>query len=379
LTDNIEIKKPNPKLLKSVFMIPHMTTETEFDSLKFKKTPTFWIWIGLLVFTSIEVLLIFLLEPLLRVNFPALNPDTGPTDYYWKLNARDFLTMVFTWTFYGAHQASAWILIYWAHMNYRKKTLDSKKIIKYVVSMTIITVVFTFLHLLQTHVWYDGLAQDVPIITSQGSVIIMLAILLVMQNSKRGIFFGRKEKKLMRPEVAKTFMTSHQVIFSWALVYTFWFHPMDSSPALLSGFFFMGLLFAQMTLAYTRIHLNKWWILVVESYVTIHATIVAIAQWLDFNADPPMWPMFLLGFLAMLVFTYIHGLGLRNWVRWLIVASYIILLVFMYIPIPIGFGRDPSNLIMLEFLWIPLILYLIAFIAAGIAHIYLIIKKKRTS
>jgi len=109
----------------------------------------------------------------------------------------------------------------------------------------------------------------------------------------------------------------------------------------------------------------------------VHATIVAIAQWLDFDADPPMWPMFLLGFLAMIVFTYIHGLGLRNWVRWLIVGAYGVLLIFMYLPLPFGFGRDVAYFFRLEFIWIPLILYLIAFIAAVIAHIYLIIKNKR--
>ena len=173
-------------------------------------------------------------------------------------------------------------------------------------------------------------------------------------------------------------MTSHQIVFSWALVYTFWFHPMDSSPALLSGFLFMGLLFIQMTLAYTRIHFNKWWILLVESYVVIHATIVAIAQWIDFDADPPMWPMFLLGFLAMLIFTYIHGLGLPNWQRWLIVIAYFVFLVFIYIPQPFGFGREITYFLRFEFLWIPIILFLIAFIAAACAHVYLIIKNKRT-
>jgi hypothetical protein len=270
-----------------------------------------------------------------------------------------------------------WLVIFWAHQNYRNKTLDKNKIIKYITIMAFILVGFTLLHLLQTHIWYDGLAQDVPIMTSQGSVIIMLSILLVMQNPKRGLFFGRKENKLMRPEVAKTFMTSHQIIFSWALVYTFWFHPMDSSPALLSGFYFMGLLFMQMTLAYTRIHFNKWWLLLVESYVVIHATIVAIAQFVDFNITPPIWPRFLLGFLAMLVFTYIHGLGLPNWLRWSIVAAYFILLIFMYIPQPFGFGREFNYFLRFEFLWIPIILFLIAFIAAASAHVYLIFKKRR--
>ncbi|MHA2185110.1 MAG: hypothetical protein ACXAAI_08935, partial [Promethearchaeota archaeon] len=206
-------------------------------------TPVFKVWIALLIFTVIETMLIFYLEPLLRIRFPALDPDTGPSDYYWKLNVRDAMTMVITWTFYATHQLSVWIVIIWAHKNYHGKKLDEKKLLKYTVMMAVILVTFTLLHLLQTHIWYDGLAQDVAIITSQGSVIIMLSILLVMQNPKRGIFFGKKEKRLMRPEVAGTIMKSHQLIFSWALVYTFWFHPMDSSPALLRGFFLMGLLF----------------------------------------------------------------------------------------------------------------------------------------
>jgi hypothetical protein len=279
--------------------------------------------------------------------------------------------MVVTWSFYGAHQASVWLVIIWARREYKGTSLSSNKLLRYTSAMAVIMVSFTLLHLLQTHIWYDGLAQDVPIWTSQGSVIVMLALLIVMQNPRRGIFFGKKSNKLMRPEVARVFMGSHSFIFSWALVYTFWFHPMDSSPALLSGFVFMGLLFIQMTLAYTRIHVNKWWVLLLESYVTIHALLVALAQWLDFGQDPPIWPMFLLGFLAMVVFIYIHGLGLKNWLRWLIVVAFAVFVVIMYLPAPFGLGRPVTYLLRLEVLWIPIILYLIAFIAAILAHIYL--------
>ncbi len=355
-------KDPDPIDLKNISLI---------------KTPVFKVWLILILFTFIEVILIFLLEPLLRENFPVLNPDTGPTDYYWKLNMRDVFTMIITWTFYGFHQASVWILILWAQRQSYEGKLDKSKIFRYIVAMGGTTIGFTLLHLLQTHIWYDGLAQDVPIWTSQGSVIVMLSLLIVMQNPKRGLFFGKKSKKLMRPEVAKVFMKSHPIIFSWALVYTFWFHPMDSSPALLSGFFFMGLLFIQVTVAYTKIHINKWWVLLVESYVAIHATFVAVAQWLDFGANPPMWPMFLLGFLAMIVFIYIHGLGLKNWVKWIILGGYVALLVFIYVPTPFGFGRDFTYFLRLEFLWIPLILYLIAFIVALLAHGYLILKARK--
>jgi hypothetical protein len=335
------------------------------------QSTAFKVWVALIVFTLVEVLLIFLLEPLLRVRFDPLDPDTGAADYYWTLNVRDTITMIITWTFYGAHQASVWIAIIWMNKKYRENQLNKKILLNYIIYMAIIMVGFSLLHLLQTHIWYDGLAQDVPIWTSQGSVIIMLSVLLVMQNSNRGIILGKKEKRLMRPEVAKTFMKSHQLIFSWALVYTFWFHPMDSSPALLSGFLYMGLLFTQMVLAYTRLHVNKWWVFFLEFYVSIHAVIVALAQWLDFGSNQ-MWQMFLLGFLAMVVFTYMHGLGLKNWVKWLIVVLYGVLMLFIYLPPPIGLNRGIEYLLRFEFLWIPIILYLIAFIAAGIAHLYLV-------
>ena len=130
-----------------------MSTETKTvtsETVPFKKTPAFWIWIGLLIFSFIEVILIFLLEPLLRINFPPLDADTGPADYYWTLNTRDALTMVITWTFYGAHQVSVWIVIVWANRHYRNKTLDVDKTLKYTISMAVIMVGFTLLHLIQT-------------------------------------------------------------------------------------------------------------------------------------------------------------------------------------------------------------------------------------
>ena len=102
----------------------------------------------------------------------------------------------------------------------------------------------------------------------------------------------------------------------------------------------------------------------------------------NYSSCRPMgrfWAMFLLGFLAMLIFTYIHGLGLPNWLRWSIVIAYFVFMIFIYVPLPFGFGRGIANLLRLEFLWIPIILFLIAFIAAAIAHVYVIIRNKRSS
>ena len=40
-------------------------------------------------------------------------------------------------------------------------------------------VFFIVLHFVQTHLWYDGLAQDVSILSSQGSVIVLLVFVLM--------------------------------------------------------------------------------------------------------------------------------------------------------------------------------------------------------
>ena len=51
---------------------------------------------------------------------------------------------------------------------------------------------FVVLHLVQTHLWHDGLAQDVSIWSALGSVVVMLVWVLLMENPRRGLFFGRK-------------------------------------------------------------------------------------------------------------------------------------------------------------------------------------------
>ena len=140
----------------------------------------------------------------------------------------------------------------------------------------LINVVFIFLHLVQTHIWFDGLAQDTPIMSSQGSVIVMLAIALILENPRRGLIMGRKIGKPFTTQVVGFFRRTHMYIFSWALVYTFWFHPMATDPQLVSGFFYMFLLFTQVSLAWTPVHLNKGWIILLEIYVASHAVIVAI-------------------------------------------------------------------------------------------------------
>lgn len=320
--------------------------------------------------------MIWALGPTLRPFLDTLLPDQGADWYYWKLPVRDLWTMLAVWSLYLCHQFAVWGAIFWAQRNLVKPGASwTDGLTKYTLSVLTINVVFTFLHLFETHIWFDGLAQDVPIFTSQGSVIIMLAVILIMENRRRGLFLGRRAGKPFTTHVSGFFNHYHAYIFAWALVYTFWFHPMAYDPQLLSGFFYMFLLFTQMTLAYTRIHLDRRWIVTLESYVAIHAVIVAIYNTAFFNSAD-MWPMFYSGFAFLFVFTYMYALKVRRETRWLGTGLYLASLAWLYLPVPIGLGRSISNLLRLEMLWIPAALY---GLAAAFAAVVYVLRRERGS
>ena len=328
-----------------------------------------YVWAFGVLFAFCFSFLIWILGPYLKQFTDTLILRNDLSWYYWKLPIRNFLGMVIVWAMYLGHQFSVWITIY-----YRQKNLHNfgsasmKGIPKYTLYVLLINVFFIFLHLVQSHLWFDGLAQDVPIITSQGSVIIMLAIVLILENPRRGLFLGRKAGKPFTTQVVGFFRRTHMYIFAWALVYTFWFHPMATDPQLISGFFYMFLLFTQVALAWTPIHLDKRWIILLESYVAIHAVIVAFWN-TEFFGGAVMWPMFFSGFAFMFVFTYMYALKVSKRVYWFVTAFYIVFLGWLYLPTPIGFGRSLRNLIMLEFSWIPIMLYGLAALFATLTYL----------
>ena len=150
-----------------------------------------------------------------------LLPDAGVAWYYWKLPNPTFWTHATAWGFYLLHQVSMWALIYYAQTRVNRYTSGLHKVNLAALG---VNAVFILLHFVQTHVWYDGLAQDVSIFSSQGSVIVLLVWVLLMENSRRGMFFGKKmpmSKRIM--EFARKY---HGYFFAWATIYTFWYHPM---------------------------------------------------------------------------------------------------------------------------------------------------------
>jgi len=328
-----------------------------------------YIWFFGAIFAFAFVFLIWALGPNLTHFTDTLIDRNDLSWYYWKLPLRNFWGMNVAWLMYIVHQVSIWSIIYFAQKNkYGFQSKNSYGILKYTLYALAITVTFVSLHLVQTQIWFDGLAQDVPILTSQGSVIVMLSIILIIENQRRGLFLGRKVGKPFTASVAVFFRSSHKYIFAWALIYTFWFHPMATDPQLLSGFFYMFLLFTQLMIAWTPLHLDKRWIILLESYVAIHAVIVAVWNTTFFGGSD-IWPMFFTGFAFMFVFTYMYALKVNKKVYGIVTTLYLAFLIWLFLPSPIGFGRNLMNLLRLEFLWIPIILYGLAALFAALAYL----------
>jgi hypothetical protein len=132
----------------------------------------------------------------------------------------------------------------------------------------------------------------------------------------------------------------------------------------------MFLLFTQMSLAYTSIHLDQRWIVTLESWVAIHALIVAYFNTI-YLGSVNIWPMFFTGFSFMFVFTYMYALQIKRITRVFITIIYFLFIIWLYLPKPYGFGRDPSFLYRFEFLWIPIILFGLSLLFASVAYLWI--------
>lgn len=282
-----------------------------------------------------------------RLDVIELLPDQGTAWYYWKLPSPTFWTRATAWTFYLAHQVAIWGLIYYAQKSKLKYSTHLHKV--NIIALGV-NAFFIALHFLQTHVWYDGLAQDVSIFSSQGSVIVLLVWVMLMENSRRGLFFGKKMP--ISKQVIRITRKYHGYFFAWATIYTFWYHPMVSTSGHLIGFLYMFLLLLQGSLFFTRIHINKWWMFTNEFAVLIHGTLVAVMQ------GNGIWPMFAFGFGGVFIITQMHGLGLSRWVRWA--------LLFVYIGAVLWVYSERGWLYLNEIIRIPVIDYIAVMVLAGL-------------
>lgn len=267
------------------------------------------LWLGI-AFSAAFTGLIWLTGDALKV-FPHL-PQQGASWYFWKLPAPSLAAEITAWGLYVAHQVSILGIIWYAQTHVKKYTTSLHPI--NVVALGV-NALFILLHFVQTHIWYDALAQNVSVFSSQGSVIVLLVWVLLMENNRRGMFFGKKLPISQR--ILQFARKYHGYYFAWAIIYTFWYHPMENTPGHLVGFFYMFLLMLQGSLFFTRIHINRYWTFTQEVLVLFHGTAVALMQ------GHGLWPMFLFGFGGIFIITQMYGLSLSRWARWAFLALYI--------------------------------------------------------
>lgn len=244
---------------------------------------------------------------------PAFLPDTGPSWYVWQLPDRSTAVMAGVWGLYALHQIGFWVIIW---LGQHRETGYRNGLHRANWWALGFNAVFVALHFAQTQLFYDALAQDVSIWSSQFSVIILLVWVLLMESDRRGLFFGKTVPTPGGPGVRAWARKYHGYYFAWAAVYTFWYHPMETTQGHLVGFFYMFMILVQGSLFLTRAHVNRWWTVALELGVLVHGTVVAL------HSPKQLWFQFGWGFATIFVVTQMHGLGLPGKVKWLIGGAY---------------------------------------------------------
>ena len=266
-------------------------------------------------------------------------PDKGVFIYYWVLPNPTFVTRLSAWGLYACHQFAHWAVVYYAQARV-KDTTTVLHPVNY--AALAINLFFSVLHLLQTHIFYDGLAQDTHEVSPQVSVIIMLIWVLLMENYTRGMIVGYPLP--LSKELINFARKYHGYYFSWAVIYTFWYHPMETTPGHLAGFLYTFLLLVQGSLFFTKVHLNPWWNLCLEMIVAPHAVLVAMNQ--SYN----MWPMFLFGFLGIFVLTQVYA-HIFSWrVKVLCTVGFIVGCVVAYGNKPFSQVNEPIRIPVIDYL-----------------------------
>lgn len=287
-------------------------------------------------------------------NHATFLPDQGALWYYWKLPVVTDLPRLTGWVLFISQLLITWYLAY----KVNNSGPITNKLNKYNYAMLVSVAVFAVLHLIQTYFFYDSLAHDTPVWLSQISVIIMLVLMMILLNDKRGLFFGKRIP--ISRNIVEFVRKWHGMYIILAIVFTYWYHPMEPSLGHLIGFFYMFLLLIQVALANTTMHFNKYWVFALEFIVLIHGTAVAIMT------GNGMWPMFASGFGFVTIVTYIYLLKLKK--NWTLIFQliYIVCVIIVYTG-GLGSNRTPAKLY--EIVQIPIVEYVLVFVFAGIIGI----------
>lgn len=276
------------------------------------------------------------------------DPGVGAIHYDWQLANPNVWSQITIWGGCLLHLLAIWGVTYYAQKNTRQYKRELRPFNYWALG---INAVFCLLHYVQTAVFYDSIAQYIPSWTAQAAVIVMLVVILALENERRGLFFGRKAP--LKAEFIRWLKDYHGYVFSFAIIYTFWYHPMVPTPGHIFGFFYTMLVLVQGSLMFTRMHNAPRWKFLLEILVLPHAAWIAYFQGVNI-----LW-MFLFGFAGLFIVTQMHGLNLKRWLRWTFYTAFLALVIVVYF-----FVRQPSQIN--EVIRIPMIEYLSVFAIYGV-------------
>ncbi len=253
--------------------------------------------------------------------------DKGTWWYYWQLKDATVWTRMSAWVPYTAHIVAIWYLIYSAKQAKPKYVFGLHS---FNAKALAVNAFFILLHIAQTKIFYDGLAQDVHEATSMGSVTLMLFLIMIMENNRRGMFFGKKLNFMTG--IGDALKRYHGYYISWAIIYTFWYHPVETTSGHLAGFAYMFLLLLQSSLFFTRFHVNRVWTMILEAIFVVHGALVA--AFILSPGQDLIWSQFLFGGMAIFLITQLHGLGLGMRGKLLAAAPVVTVMMGFYLINP---------------------------------------------
>ncbi|KAI8334989.1 hypothetical protein BC941DRAFT_453983 [Chlamydoabsidia padenii] len=293
------------------------------------------------------------------------NGDITPFAYAWRRSDPSSLSRASAWLGYVIHQLGQWYIITRVLQQQPPPLTYATTWRWWNWAMVYLNISMAFYKLIQAHLFYDGLAVDISEAITQGSVIMILVVALILAIPRRGIIFGYPQEPIgsVAYNVVWNFIKKyHAYMISFGTVMNFHYHPCEGTLAHHHGFIYQCLLLWQSSNFLHTSHRNKYWVLFLELWVLVHGSFTAYFQ------PGPGWQIFLYGFLVVFVTNQIYDTGLLNrhasfttgWRPFMVYLSFILLVLF-------GFGKDDHHYY--RILFIPVAEFLAVLYCLGIGGV----------
>lgn len=175
-----------------------------------------------------------------------------PFAYPWRLASPTAAARISTWLGYIVHQLGQFFIlanVQWLSRTDQIQAQWSSEYQWWNWQMLYLNASMVGYKFIQGHLWYQGLAGDVPEGTAMGAVVAILIGAMIIEIPYRGLFFGHG-KKVAIPhfqDVIAFVKRYHGYMMSFGIVYNFHYHPVEATVGHLLGFFYQFLLLWQST------------------------------------------------------------------------------------------------------------------------------------